>query len=354
MIDMRHGESVQEKYHQMMKRSNLLFCAAITAAVWAGISGIGENPDLVLAAAGILVLLWILNGLTLGIKISSVERQLERSDRTFAYSEEVDSAYEAPAVWSVSSGQVIAKYRSMVNNKKQFDEALQATRYIALQQQINPHFLYNTLDAIRSDLMIAGQDELADTVESLSRYFSYSISNLDRLATLLEELANVKEYFRIQKYRFEDRINMVVRDDFEREKLDSLLVPRQTLQPIVENAINHGLENSNSPGTVTIGFSETEKNILIHVSDDGVGMENAALERLNTELQSGYLEETRTGQKKRGGIALRNVNARIRLLFGEDYGLRVFSVQGAGTEVTIRLPKNYKERYHEGGPSGDM
>ena len=216
----------------------------------------------------------------------------------------------------------------------------------ALQNQINPHFLYNTLDAIRSDALIAGEIRIADTIEALSTFFAYTISNMDQLATLDEELGHVRDYFYIQKYRFEERLNLQIEDWGDVEDPSQFYVPRLTLQPLVENAIYHGLEGRDKCGTVTISLEQTSEHLILHVIDDGLGMEPEVLKELNARLRNVFAGQSKT-EKKQGGIALGNVNSRIQLLFGKDYGLRLYSVKGCGTDVRVLLPRVTKDNINE-------
>lgn len=216
--------------------------------------------------------------------------------------------------------------------------------YLALQNQINPHFLYNTLEGIRSEAIIAGLDGVAEMTEALATFFRYTISNLDHLVTLEDELANIENYYVIQQYRFGDRLSLSIEydDDDEMESLACML-PKLTLQPIVENSIYHGLEEKTGKGRLTIRITRTEQRLLITVSDDGVGMKEETLNELNRKLSTASMEDVQVHAEKRGGIAVVNVNNRIRLLFGEEYGLYFYSTPGVGTDVEITLPVRMEE-----------
>ena len=230
---------------------------------------------------------------------------------------------------------MLEKFHTLLDSEKTLELAVEQARYLALQNQINPHFLYNTLDAIRTDALIAGVPSVAKATEALATYFRYTISNLDRYATLTEELNNVEDYMTIQQYRFGDRLQLNL--DAVDEACRAYCLPRMTLQPLVENAIYHGLEAKRKMGTVSICVHPTEQMMIIHVIDDGVGIAQAQVDRLNASLgraDSGHIRSEQT----RGGIAVRNVNSRIKLLFGEQYGMQIFSEEGRGTDVRITLP----------------
>lgn len=210
--------------------------------------------------------------------------------------------------------------------------------YLALQNQINPHFLYNTLEAIRADALVAGCENIADTTEALATFFRYTITDVRRFVTLSDELDNVDNYFIIQKFRFGDKLDMNV--ELESEELMGARMPKLLLQPLVENAVSHGLECKVGEGMVTIAVESSERNLFISVKDNGLGMPQDKVTELNSIFYSQDKTRKRYGQEKnrKGGIALPNVNSRIKLLFGEDYGLHVFSVEGVGTELRMTLP----------------
>ena len=228
-------------------------------------------------------------------------------------------------------------------------------QYLALQNQINPHFLYNTLDGIRSEALIAGLDNVADMTEALAVFFRYTISNVENLVTIEDEIENCRTYFRIQQYRFGERLSLEIR--MEQPDLGAYLIPKLTLQPIVENSIIHGTEMKVGKGTTIIDICRSDDRILIAVKDDGVGMDEDVLERLNRKLDSGMREEygkiSSEPDAPVGGIALNNVNNRIRLLFGPEYGMQIFSVKNVGTTVEISIPaETHETRREDGGRDG--
>lgn len=206
-------------------------------------------------------------------------------------------------------------------------------KYLALQNQINPHFLYNTLEAIRADAMIAGCEDIAETTEALATFFRYTISNVEESVTFSDELDNVENYFIVQQCRFGNRISLEV--EMENEVLLEAKMPKLILQPVVENAIVHGLEGKLDGGVVKIIIENSEKTLFLRVRDNGVGICEEELIRLNRQLLKSEQAERSPG---RHGIALMNVNTRIRLMCGEDYGLKIFSAEKIGTECCLTLP----------------
>ena len=204
----------------------------------------------------------------------------------------------------------------------------------ALQSQINPHFLYNTLDSIRGYALRKDMDEIADMTEALSSYFRYSISGKESIVTVGDELENIENYMLIQKFRFGDRAELYT--ELEDPALEDCAIPRMTLQPVVENAVLHGLESSSRKGIVKVHIRAVYQDLEIRVQDNGIGMDDETLRELNERLTHPDRQEVRDG--KHTGIALPNVCERIRLNYGEAYGIHAFSTRGAGTEMLIRMP----------------
>ena len=218
-------------------------------------------------------------------------------------------------------------------------------QYLALQNQINPHFLYNTLESIRSEALIAGLTEVSDMTEALAGFFRYTISKVENLVSVEEELQNCETYFKIQQYRFGERVQLTIEcDRKEREEIYHCRLPKLTMQPILENSIIHGTECKIGVGHLKIHLERTGKRLLIRISDDGVGMDEKTLANMNESLQKSARIMSNQESETKGGIALINVNNRIHLLFGEEYGLHVFSMPGVGTDVEISLPAVTSDR----------
>jgi two-component system sensor histidine kinase YesM len=230
---------------------------------------------------------------------------------------------------SPGEAQLLDHFHYLLNKHDVLELSKKQSEYLALQNQINPHFLYNTLEAIRADALCSGVMGVAQTSEALATFFRYTITEMGDMVTIEDELENVDNYFTIQRYRFGEKLKMRV--EMDDEQLGQCKIPKLTLQPIVENAIYHGLENQTDGGWVTVSVRATEKSVLILIRDDGVGMDPASVQKINLELAKVDLGDIGGGKKRRGGIALRNVNQRVKLLFGEEYGLQLFSVSGVGT-----------------------
>lgn len=227
----------------------------------------------------------------------------------------------------------------ILNSPQMMDLNKRQAQYLALQNQINPHFLYNTLESIRGEALIAGLDSVADMTEALAKFFRYTITKVENLVSVEEELDNCETYFHIQKYRFGDRLRLHVDCEAEDwEEIRNCRMPKLTLQPILENSIIHGTELKIGTGNLRIQFERTENRLIIRISDDGVGMDEDTLAKLNRRLGRERNSVAWQDEGQKGGIALVNVNNRIHLIFGEEYGMHVYSLPKKGTDVEITIP----------------
>lgn len=213
--------------------------------------------------------------------------------------------------------------------------------YLALQTQINPHFLYNTLEGFRSEALLGGVVTVAKMAELLAKFFRYNISNLGKMVTIEDELKNIKNYFKIQCFRFDERIKMEFIFEDDEEQIKKCQTPKLILQPIIENAIHHGIEPLIGQGTIVVRFIMYVDRLFIVISDNGVGMEPEKVLHLNEKVNELDFEEI--AEMGNGtGIGILNVNKRIQLLFGSDYGLYFYSKKGGGTDVEMTLPIKMK------------
>ena len=238
---------------------------------------------------------------------------------------------------SDSFGHMVGRIQRLMNTVREEEIVLRKTELKALQAQINPHFLYNTLECIRGQALMDGNASVAYMLEALGNFFRYSISRRENVVTLADEINNIRSYMLIQNYRFLNRYRFELEYLEDEEPLLGCYVPKLTLQPIVENALIHGFQNQKS-GCVTLTVDASDSMLMLTVSDDGEGMDAAVLEELNRKIQS---RQTllRKPATHGNGIALQNVNRRIMMLYGRSYGLHVYSTPGRGTDVEIILPR---------------
>ncbi len=222
-------------------------------------------------------------------------------------------------------------YEAELNEKEMLNNQ-QKMEYKMLASQINPHYLYNTLETIRMKSLTMGNKEVADCIKILAKTLQYVLKNTGTTSTTLEkEIEHVENYLTIQKMRFGDRINhtLNIADDVN---VQEYYVLPLLLQPIVENAVVHGLEHIDSNGWINIDIAMTEdEKIKITVSDNGQGMKAEDYEKMQNKLNT-------PGLKLESSIGVYNICERIRLHYGEEYGLFIESEYGKGTQVIMLLP----------------
>ena len=210
----------------------------------------------------------------------------------------------------------------------------------ALQNQINPHFLYNTLEVIRGRALVQNAQDIADMTEALATIYRYKNNRPGDVATLQEEIDNVRNYMLIQNCRFGDRFRFETEIEDVEDGILTHVLPVLTLQPLVENAIYHGVNERINGGRIRLKAYLTQRDLLIIISDNGKGMDDVTLQEIHRKLvgaSEGLPVEKKTGRGT--GIALTNVNQRIKFYFGKEYGLDVKSTLGIGTTITITIPR---------------
>jgi two-component system sensor histidine kinase YesM len=219
----------------------------------------------------------------------------------------------------------------------QEQENLKKAELRTLQAQINPHFLYNTLDTIVWMAESNKSDQVIEIVRALSSFFRIALSRGKDWISLQQELEHVKSYLAIQKMRYRDILDYEF--DVDDDLLDSTIL-KLTLQPLVENALYHGIKTKRGGGEIIVSVQRGEPNsVVIVVRDDGVGFTPYKLARIRETLSG---ESSEITMKKEGGFGLENVNKRIKLYYGQQYGLSIQSHYRAGTQVTVTIPESYE------------
>ncbi|PWU68085.1 cache domain-containing sensor histidine kinase [Gracilibacillus dipsosauri] len=218
----------------------------------------------------------------------------------------------------------------------------------SLQANINPHFLYNTLDTIQWMARKQNVIDVAEVVESLAKLFRIGLSKGRDIITVSAEMEHIESYLKIQKTRYRDKLNYQMNID---PQVRSFYTLKFILQPIVENAIYHGIKERRGPGTVLINASIARDDLLIIIEDNGAGMTIEQLHDMKQALAEAMqrTEKVEDGHKKKG-YGILNVQARIQLTYGEKYGLSIDSEKAKGTRVEILLPV-IREQYSEKGKS---
>ncbi|MGM7721763.1 cache domain-containing sensor histidine kinase [Metabacillus sp. Hm71] len=243
------------------------------------------------------------------------------------------SAFKEVAYSNQEVGQLHRDFQSMMDQineliKENYQKQLviKETEYKALQSQMNPHFLYNTLDSINWAARINKQQKISTMTEALANMLRNIISKKEPLITIKDELQIVQDYITIQHYRYHDRLHFTLECPAE---IEHVYIPKLSIQPIVENAIQHVLEEIDSECKIAVAiFTHDDETLQIVIEDNGPGMDDATIKA----IFKGEIKPKGTG------IGLRNINERMKLMFGEAYGLQLESEKGNGTRVTITIP----------------
>ncbi|MCQ5128361.1 sensor histidine kinase [Butyricicoccus faecihominis] len=206
---------------------------------------------------------------------------------------------------------------------------LRDAEFNLLESQIRPHFIFNVLELINMRCLAAGEPGICHTVSNLAQLMRANITHKNKQTiSLQEELRYVRYYLELQKERFEDKLNYSI--DLEDPDMLGYYLPKLTIQPLVENSIVHGLENKRGGGTVRVSIWEETEAMCIRVSDDGIGFDPSLV---NLDISESADESTRHNH-----VALGNINRRIQLLYGRQYGMQVTSSPGRGTDILLTLP----------------
>jgi len=226
-------------------------------------------------------------------------------------------------------GQLISEvYQAEIDRKEQAYRTKEVELY-ALQTQINPHFLFNVLNMIRGKLLIVGERDTAKVVGLLAKSFRMMLKSGGQMIRLTEEIEFVDNYLQIQQYRFGHKFTYSI--DIPKDKLE-VSIPKLILQPLVENAISHAIELNPNHSKIVIRGETIGDRLQLTVIDDGLGI---TTERLS-EIELWLAKEDSLSTDS--NIGLRNVHARLKYLYGDEYGIKLSSVEGEGTTVTLMIP----------------
>ncbi|QEN08078.1 sensor histidine kinase [Oceanispirochaeta crateris] len=223
--------------------------------------------------------------------------------------------------FNIMTGQI----ETLVKETREEQEKLRVAERKALQAQINPHFLYNTLNTIKSIAKLEGIDQITTIVTQMGKLLRHTIDNEKEIVTLAESLVLVESYLSIQKIRFGTRLSYSIRIP---EEYSDQPIPKLMLQPLVENAVIHGLEQKMGPGIITLRGWNQEKDLILEVQDNGKGIPPG---------------QEQIGSSNSHGVGLSNVHRRLQLLYGAPYGLTIESQADKGTTIRIRVPLKEEE-----------
>ena len=265
-------------------------------------------------------------------KLKRLMKQAESGDLTvrfnFQHNDEIGELGQ-------SFNHMIARIDQLIQMVYVEQENKRTAEMKSLQEQIKPHFLYNTLDTISWMARDYDAEDIVRLVDALTNMFRIGLSHGKDIITVKEEITHVSNYLYIQKIRYKDKLNYVINVD---ESLYAIEVPKLILQPLVENAIYHGVKAKRGGGTITITGVPEGENLVFTVQDDGAGMLQEKVEELNRRMS----ERSVLDEKKSFGLFY--IRERIQLCYGKGYGVHVESTLGEGTRVTITLPLYQKPK----------
>ena len=238
-----------------------------------------------------------------------------------------------------SFNHMVSEIKKLINMVYNEQRSKRKAEIETLQAQIKPHFLYNTLDTIAWMAEDYNAKDIINLVGALTKVFRIGLNKGREIINLKDEIEHINSYLIIQKYRYEDKLTYDI--EFDKDILNTLILKLIT-QPIVENAIYHGIKEKRGKGKILIKFNRIFDDIVITVEDNGAGISEEKLQNINSMLETSnsFCIDSESGS----GYGISNVNTRIKLTYGQEYGLKYYSIIGVGTKVEIRLPfeNNYK------------
>lgn len=307
-------------------------------------SMMGQTVKMALLLGGLLAAAMILISIYWSRKIAgSVSRPINRlldimkNEELFHRDSEAEietDIYEVNRLFQKYE-QMIERLKALFAELEQKQRALRKSEFAALQAQINPHFLYNTLDNITWKIRTGNQQDAIEEVVSLSRFFRLSLSKGAEMVLVKDEMEHVQLYLKLQKKRYGERFDYEVESYMRLADMSRIYVPKLILQPLAENAIYHGLEQTRKGGLIHISVDRAKNGIVFTVRDNGEGIEEKELAQINEKLRTSGKDSLSTDG---GGYGIYNVNARIKSVFGEQYGLSFESEKGRYTCAELTLP----------------
>ena len=354
MLETRAGEEIREKadqnegFFQEESGTKVFMYYTISANGWTVVKEIGMG-DIVGQINLINFIIWICLGLALffGFSFSFLQKKsivdpIIKLSRAVSRIDGDDFKIELYTVNEDEVGELnrnvikmAEKLTDLINTVYKSKIKLQEAEILSLQSQINPHFLYNTLDTLRWMALEHGERKIAEQIEALSNLFRHVLNNGNEITTVKEELEHLQNYLLIQETRFGNKIHTSIK---VQEELYPCRVVKLILQPLVENSFIHGLEKKVGGGEIQVTVDERDGMIRYVVEDDGLGTDEKAInDILNVSDE----------KESQDVFALKNINSRIKLKYGEQYGIHFESARGKGTKVTVLIPYMQKEERHE-------
>lgn len=286
----------------------------------------------------LLVILWLSNRLTSSLKL--LAERMNGAVKSGYHTEFVYPHKDEVGILASSYNSMIAEIRQHIKaleeekeRVKEIQKQKRKIELLALQAQINPHFLYNTLNMITWQAVDMGAEEISIISNALGKYFRISLSKGKEVITIREEIEHVKSYLEIQKIRYKTKLNYNINIP---EDISLYYTIKLILQPLVENALYHGIKVKEGNGEINIYANADYEKIEIIVEDDGIGIDSDKLNLLNSKLKQGIVDST-------SGYGIYNVNNRLRLYYGESYGLRLEKADNTGLKSIVTIPVVGKE-----------
>jgi len=250
---------------------------------------------------------------------------------SLAVREPIQADVEEIQILSNGIEDMVERLIKLIEKNAEQEKQRRRTEFALMQAQINPHFLYNTLDTLVWLIESGKISEAVKMVASLSNYFRLSLSRGKNVITIEEEEQHIRSYLEIQQMRYRDLMDYEINIP---EELKKYILPKLTLQPVVENALYHGIKNTRRKGFIRLTGRIENERIILEVIDDGLGMSDERLEEVRASLTD----------NKREGFGLRTVHQRIQILFGAEYGLSLESKLDAGTKVIVTIPMKTSDK----------
>ena len=221
----------------------------------------------------------------------------------------------------------------MFEEVKKKERAMRTVQFSALQAQVNPHFLYNMLDHVSWQIRVEQYEKAIHSLMSLSKFFRISLRMEEEMVTLEKELDHAKIYVDLQMIRYKDEIAVEIVNDLDEQLIKTVIIPKFTLQPLIENAITHGLRDSGRKGFIRIHLMRHGETGIIEIYDNGIGIAPENLDVLRQALEKGT-----PISKEIGGYGIVNVSQRIRYCYGDSYQVTIDSKEGSYTSVKVIFP----------------
>ncbi len=279
-----------------------------------------------------VVLTWLLHRI-LARPINALQRQIDSIGKgNFSTDPQIEWNHELGDIGR-GINRLAENVTALMERRLDDEKQKQELEFKMLQSQINPHFLYNTLNSIRWMASIQHADGIVEMVTALSRLLKSISKSTQQMIPLRQELSLLNDYFIIQRYRYGGTITLDIRNEVSEEALDSYFIPRFTLQPLAENAIFHGIEPKGCAGSLILTIQKADTDLLLELTDDGVGMTEEQLASIwSSQEDNGFRH-----------IGVQNVHKRLCFSFGARYGLRFRSTPKEGTTVSFLLAPRKKE-----------